>query len=53
MRDCCESLVDLVIANEAVENVEAPLDGDVDHRTLVLWDRGLVGEGKKVHEQEH
>ena len=43
----------LVVPNKAVEDVEAPLDGDVDHRTLVLWNRGLVGEGEEVHEQEH
>ena len=53
VRDCCEPLVNLIIANEAVEDVEAPLDGNVDHRTLVVWDRGLVGEGEEVHEQEH
>ena len=53
MRDCCEPLMYLVVPNKAVEDVEAPLDGDVDHRTLVLWNRGLVGEGEEVHEQEH
>ena len=45
--------MDLIVANEAVEDVEAPLDGKVDHRALVLRDRGLVREGEEVHEQEH
>ena len=53
VRDCCETLMDLVVANEAVEDVEAPLDCKVDHRALVLRDRGLVREGEEVHEQEH
>lgn len=53
VRNCGKPLVDLVIANEAVEDVEAPLYGEVDHGALVLGDGGLVGEGEEVHEEEH